>query len=84
MANLPKLDRHGPNCTRLFIGSSLWCISYQTVVAYKGPNAPQGVRRDRNYSRTTAKHMGAMFCKDWRQVSDYEFVDIASLEESAP
>ena len=79
MTGLPEIDRFNDNATKLLIGGRMWAISYQTVVAYRGPNAPEGVRRDRNYSMTTAKHMGQMGVKDWRKVPDAEFEALASV-----
>lgn len=77
--SLPEIHRHGPTSLRLFIGTNVWCISYATVVGYKGVRARTGIRRGSTYSTTTAKHMNAMGCKDWPQVSDSEFERIAGI-----
>ena len=58
--------------------------SYITCIAYANfPNAPLPqirIRRDRNFSTTTAKHMTKMGVNNWDQVSDEEFKKIAGGE----
>lgn len=79
MTSLPEIDRFNDNSLKIIGNGRMWAISYSTVVAYKGPNCPAGIRRDRTYSKTTAKHMGEMGVKDWHQVDDATFEKEAAL-----
>lgn len=75
---LPEIDTYGPTSSKLIIGDRCWHMSYQTVIAYSG----QGVRirRDSNYSNTTARHFRSLGSLGWDKVPDAEFERIASVE----
>lgn len=72
----PTIERINDNAFILWVGTRRWYFSYQTVVAYaEGANIK--LRRDQTYSKTTAGHMTKMGVKDWEQVSDAKFEQVA-------
>jgi len=65
------------------IGEREFFFSYTTCVAYRGP-APHAttttcVRRESNFSPTTARQMREMGCYDFARVPDDEFEQLASI-----
>lgn len=78
---IPEIIMHENNYYIIETTQGRYYYSYTTCVAYT--NFPFGVlriRRDRNFSTTTAKHMTKMGVKNWDQVSDEEFEKIAGGE----
>jgi hypothetical protein len=85
MSSKISIQRVNSNATIVSIGFRTWYFSYSTCVAYAGPEGPDGpnshhvtIRRDQNYSVTTAKHLSLMGAKDWRKVDDATFESIAA------
>lgn len=79
-----SIQRINPNATILTIGSRTWYFSYQTCVAYWDGTSFAGVdphkgmiRRQSNYSPTTAKHMSYMGVSEWPKVDDATFERLA-------
>ena len=79
-SSLPQVQPYGPSALKIMVGDHMWAISYSTVVAYRGPNAPEGIRpASQPQCRTTAKQMGQMGVSGFRAVQDREFEQLASL-----
>ena len=72
-----NLKQLGSNQTLVEIGDREFFFSYETCVAYRDSSVR--IRRNKNYSVTTAKRLGQMGVKDWPQVSDEEFERRAAL-----
>jgi hypothetical protein len=76
-ANL-RLQTLGSNQTRLDLGDKTYWFSYETCVAFSDGSGLR-IRRDHNYSVTTAKHMSQMGVKDWDKMADSDFERYAGL-----
>jgi hypothetical protein len=77
-----KLRAIGANQTIVEVGRHIYYFSYDTCIAvevedYMGKC--HRVRRARNYSKTTTKHMTQFGVKDWEQISDAEFEKLAAI-----
>jgi len=59
------------NLNVVTVGDHEYFFSYETCIAYR--NSQIRFRRNKTYSRTTAKHMTELGVKDWPQVTDAEF-----------
>jgi len=73
-----SIDHCGANHSIVTIGNKRYFFSYKTCVAYDDGEGNR-IRRDTNYSVTTAKHMGVMGVRDWKRVSDAEFETRATI-----
>lgn len=67
-----SLHSPGANMTTVDVGNRTLYFSYETCIAAR--IGVRCVRRDRTYSKTTAKHMGQMGVKDWDQLGDIDFL----------
>lgn len=76
MDNLPSIQRFNENAIAFTIGGSRWFWSYNTCVAYQGPEGR--ARRDHNYSTTTTRHLAYMGVADWPRVDDETFERLAT------
>ncbi len=72
-----SIDHQGANRTVVSIGVADYFFSYSTCVAFR--KGKRRARRDHNYSRTTAKHMGQMGVTNWPQLNDETFEVEAGL-----
>lgn len=79
MSNL-SINRVNGNATIVTAGDRTWYFSYGTCVAFEHltDNGVVRVRRESNYSVTTAKHMNAMGVKDWKKLDDTSFERVAA------
>jgi hypothetical protein len=79
MNTLPKIVHRYANRYAVSQGNCTWYFSYSTCVAFERLDGKDSVRirRDRNYSRTTAKHMGQMSVGNWEKVDDATFERLA-------
>ena len=77
---IPEIIMHENNYYVIDTNQGRYYYSYSTCVAYANFDKQIRVRRDKNYSVTTAKHMTKMGVKNWDQVSDEEFENIAGGE----
>ncbi len=78
------LNKINDNALSVTIGPRTWFFSYQTCVAYQdarpvseGGSTMHGMRRQSNYSVTTAKHMNYMGVSEWPKVDDATFERLA-------
>ena len=78
MSSKISVRQHNGNASEFTVGGKTWYFSYQTCVAFEDLENHRRIRRDQNYSVTTAKHMGFMGVKDWRKVDDATFDHIAT------
>ena len=77
---IPEIITHENNYYIIDTEQGRYYYSYATCVAYANFPKQIRIRRDRNFSMTTAKHMTKMGVKNWDQVSDEEFEKIAGGE----
>ena len=63
----------GSNFFGVEIGYKQYFFSYDTCVAFADLKERIFIRRESNYSKTTAKHLRMMGVLDWQKVSDDEF-----------
>ena len=59
------------NLNVVTVGDHEYFFSYETCIAYR--NSQIQFRRNKTYSRITAKHMTELGVRDWPQVTDAEF-----------
>ena len=82
----PQIIHYGDNHCAFIVGDRTWYFSYTTCVAYEawGEHAQDRetghtrIRRQSNYSKTTAKYMRVMGVLTWPKVTDDEFDKIAA------
>ncbi len=78
----PSLTRPGANCLIFTIGPRSWYFSYETLIAYSGPNARRGVRREEDVSFATRNHMQSMGVAEWQRVRSEEFWDLSNATQT--
>lgn len=78
---IPEIISMEPNQLVIQVAKNRYYFSYLTCVAYANFDANIRIRRNQNYSRTTAKHMMRMGVSSWDQVSDEDFQKI--MEQNA-
>lgn len=74
-----KATRRNSLVHELFIGDHWYGISYATVIAYRGPQAPRGIRLHNRWGPTTGRHMNELGVKNWQVVSDDDFEKLAAI-----
>lgn len=76
----PTVQRPRPDARTLIfqVGSRRWFFSYATLIAYQGPEAPNGIRLDVPPSPTTARHMAELGVSGWRAVTAAELAEVAT------
>lgn len=72
------LTTYSNNCVMVKVGRLNLFFSYSTLVAVHCAELNYRARTEENYSRTTARHLSKMGCKDWPKVPQSELEDIVS------
>ena len=76
---MPQIVMNESNHQIIEIGEKRYYFSYMTCVAFADFSKHIRIRRESNYSKTTAKHMTNMGVKNWDTVKDDVFEQMAAL-----